>query len=67
MMNFDWSFSDSSPTDYQTAYQVRIFSATGASIVDTGKVASGVKRYTRTITSGNKDTAASLASSHLGL
>lgn len=40
--DFSWDFQDTSPTDYQTAYQIIIESnTTGAAVADTGKVVSG--------------------------
>lgn len=42
-VQFSWAFSDSSPVDYQTAYQVVIERVdTGASVSDTGKVTSAI-------------------------
>lgn len=51
-----WVFSDPSPTDSQTAYQVLVErDSDGLSIVDTGKVVSTAQSATVTIPSAQKD------------
>lgn len=55
-VDFDWTFSDPSPGDAQTAYRVIIEDAdTGASILNTGKVTSTVTAATLNIPSSAKD------------
>lgn len=49
-----WSFYDTSPTDYQTAYQVQVQNnSTGASVLDSNKVTSTDKTYNAVIPSGS--------------
>lgn len=53
---FTWLFTDSSPLDVQTAYQIIVENnATGATVLDTGKVISGVKAGSHVIPAGSKD------------
>lgn len=54
---FQWLFSDTSETDYQTSYQIIVErNDTGALLLDTGKVASQVARsYSWSLPSANKD------------
>jgi hypothetical protein len=48
---FSWTFSDTSSTDKQTAFQIICENnATGESVFDTGKVASTLTQYTRDLT-----------------
>lgn len=52
----DWDFSDTSPVDFQTAYQVIVErNDTGASIYDSGKITSAATIANMTIPSANKD------------
>ena len=54
-VELDWSFTDGSPIDYQTAYEVEVERVTGAvSLIDTGKVVSETQRYTATIDPAEK-------------
>jgi hypothetical protein len=53
---FDWDFSDTSPVDTQTAYQVQVeVNATGVSVLDSGKVASINTQASLNIPVGQKD------------
>lgn len=53
---FSWTFTDTSPVDTQTAYQIIIENASdGTLITDTGKITSTAKQATIAIASGNKD------------
>jgi hypothetical protein len=55
-ITFSWGFSDTEPTDTQTAYQLLIQNAaTGATVSDSGKVTSSAKSVVVNISSGNKD------------
>lgn len=55
-VDFTWSFSDPSPGDYQTAYQIVVTNeVTSTVILDTGKVTSTNRFHTATIAAGNKD------------
>lgn len=55
-VTLDWDFSDTSPVDTQTAYQVILErNDTGATIFDTGKVASTATLHTFNLAIGNKD------------
>jgi hypothetical protein len=55
-VDFAWTFTDPSPTDFQTAYQVVVVNeVTSATIFDTGKVVSTNKFHTGTVAVGNKD------------
>jgi hypothetical protein len=55
--SFSWTFTDPSPSDTQTAYQLRIKTgdANGTIIYDSGKVTSSVKSVTVAIPSANKN------------
>lgn len=56
LLNFDWEFTDTSPTDSQTAFQVRVYdAATNSLIHESGKVLSTASQYQITITSAQKD------------
>lgn len=53
---FTWLFTDTSPLDAQTAYQIIVENnATGAVVLDTGKVLSSVKAGNHVIPAGSKD------------
>jgi hypothetical protein len=52
LINFDWEFSDPSPSDVQTAYRVVIMNNL-TTLYDSGKVASSAKRYTHQFDVGN--------------
>jgi hypothetical protein len=55
--NFIWQFTDPSSGDYQSAFQIVLFNAAGATIHDSGKVVSTVKTYLApTYTAPSKDT-----------
>lgn len=55
-VTFSWKFSDPSPTDHQSAYQIVVENAlTGASVVNTGKVTSIVNSAIVGIPSTAKD------------
>lgn len=55
-VDFAWTFTDPSPTDFQTAYQIIVINEiTAATVFDTGKVVSGNKFHTGTVAVGNKD------------
>lgn len=57
VITFSWDFTDPSPSDIQTAYQVIIRNLeTNAIVVDTGKVVSANKSASPTIPVGSKDT-----------
>lgn len=55
--SFSWKFTDASPTDVQTAYQLRIKTgdASGTIIYDSGKISSSLKTVTVAIPVGNKN------------
>lgn len=56
VVTLDWDFTDPSPTDSQTAYQVLIEkNSDGTSVLDTGKVVSGTTQHAATILAANKD------------
>lgn len=56
-VTFSWAFSDPSPTDFQTAYQVIIErDSDGAVVVDSGKITSTSTTYSYTIPAGYMDT-----------
>lgn len=56
LVTFSWKFSDPSPTDHQSAYQIVIENAlTGASIVNTGKITSTVNSAIVGVPSTAKD------------
>lgn len=58
VVNFAWKFSDPSPTDSQSSYQIVVENATtGASVVNTGKIASTVNNANVNIPSSAKDIA----------
>jgi hypothetical protein len=53
---FSWLFTDTSPLDVQTAYQIVVENnATGAVVLDTGKVASSSLSGNHAIPAGSKD------------
>lgn len=54
---FTWDFSDPSPTDYQTAFELLVYDSTNTLIHDSGKVVSSTKSYTPpAFAAGYKDT-----------
>lgn len=54
---FTWTFTDTSPTDYQVKYEVLVqINSSGAAVADTGVVTSGVSSATIIIPTANKDT-----------
>lgn len=57
-VTFSWEFTDSSPEDYQTAYQIIVERISdGATVLDTGKVLSQpLRQHTNAIAAGYKDT-----------
>jgi hypothetical protein len=56
-VTFKWAFTDSSPEDYQTAYQIIVERVSdGATLSDTGKVVSTpLRQHTLAILAANKD------------
>lgn len=53
---FSWDFTDPSPYDFQTAYQIVVENdSTGATVADSGKVTSAAEQGTLTIPAGSKD------------
>jgi hypothetical protein len=55
---FTWQFSDAYTDDYQTAVQIQVFDAAGATLVDTGKLAAArtLTQYTVVIPAAALDT-----------
>jgi hypothetical protein len=55
-VTFDWDFTDTSPADSQTAYQVVVeLNSDGSTVVDTGKVVSTATQHTLNIPIGSKN------------
>lgn len=54
---FSWTFTDPSPVDFQTAYEVEVQRTDGTAVVSSGQVVSGNQNATLAIPSGEKDNA----------
>jgi len=54
-LQVQWIFTDPSPFDFQTAYELFVYDVDGNTIFDSGKLTSGNQTGVLTIPSGNKD------------
>jgi hypothetical protein len=54
-VQMQWTFTDPSPYDFQTAYEIFVFDVDGNTIFDSGKLVSGNHTGVATIPSANKD------------
>lgn len=54
-LQVQWTFTDPSPFDFQTAYELFVFDVDGNTIFDSGKLVSTNQTGVLTIPSGNKD------------
>jgi hypothetical protein len=55
-VTFDWTVTDSSPTDHQTAYQLQVITNAGVTILSTSKITSEETTHAATISDTYKNT-----------